>query len=1110
MSLKFNFFLLISLLVIFYSCINKNSNQNTVFKQLPSSYTAITFKNELVSDKDFNVFAFRNYYNGGGVATGDINNDGLADVFFTANMGSNKLYLNKGHLQFEDISEKAGFIEKLQWSTGVVFVDINNDGWLDIYVCNSSHIKDGISRANQLFINNKNLTFTEKAEAYGLANTGYTTQASFFDYDMDGDLDCFIINNSPIPVNTLNYANKRSLPAQNWDVKDNLRGGGDHLFKNENGYFIEVTQQTGIHGSLISLGLGVTVGDVNNDGYLDIYVSNDFFERDYLYINQKNGMFKDEIENWVQHTSLSSMGADMADINNDGYPDIFTTDMMPDDDYRLKTTSSFDNIDVFNLKEKSGFYYQYQQNTLQLNNKNNQFIEIAHYSGVQASDWSWGGLIFDADNDGLQDIYVCNGIYRDVTDQDFMDFFANDIVQQMVTTGRKEDVNMVIDKMPIHPIANKFYKNGPNLQFIDMAKQWGLAQPSHSNGASYADLDNDGDLDLIVNNVNAEAFVYENNTTKFTKNHYLGITLQGDSINTFSIGSKIQAYMGKSVLSREIIPSKGFQSSIDYHQVFGLGTSSSIDSLIIRWPDLTYSTYFGLKADSNYIFKKSGKVNKLNLAITKLSPTLLQNIPSPFLQHKEDDYIDFYYERNLPQLLSREGPRAAIADVNGDKLDDIYIGGAAKQAGQLYLQNAQGKFLQSKQAIFEGFAEFEDVAVLFFDCDNDGDVDLFIGSGGNNVQTDLRNLQHRLYKNDGKGNFTIDATAFPTNKMNISTVVENDINNDGFIDLFVGSRGISGNYGVNPSHYLYINDGKGHFTNLQIAEKGFVNTGNVTSAIWADVVGDVDKELIIVGNYMYPKIYAITANAITEVKTNLNNKLGWWQSVAVCDVNNDGKQDIILGNIGENFYLQPTKENPVILWQNDFDKDGKQDNILTKTVMQRNIPVFLKKELVDQFPILKKQNLRNTDYATKSIEELFSAEIINKSQKKQFNYTSSCVAINNGNSNFTIQKLPTQIQYSSLNAICCVDINNDGKMDIITGGNLKVFPPQFCSLDASYGNILLNDGTGNFKVIESNKNGFNWYGDVKDIKAIQLKNNKGIIVLQNNQIPLLYNIKNRK
>ncbi|MFM7839965.1 MAG: FG-GAP repeat domain-containing protein [Chitinophagaceae bacterium] len=504
--------LIFPLLLALASCITKKQ-ENTLFQL--QEHTGIDFVNTVSNTKDFNIFSYRNFYNGGGVAIGDLNNDGLADVFFTANMGPNKLFVNNGQWAFDDISEQAGISDAGQWSTGVVLVDINGDGWLDIYVCNAGFI-NGQPPRSRLYINNRNLTFTDSAEAYNLANTGgYATHAAFFDQDLDGDLDVFIINNSFIPVNTLNYANKRDLRAKDWPVADYLKGGGDRFLRNEGGRFTDVSEASGIYGSLISFGLGVTVGDVNGDHYPDVYVSNDFFERDYLYINQRDGTFKDELEQWVQHLSHSSMGADMADINNDGYPDLFVTEMLPDNDFRLKTTTSFENIDVQQLKVKSGFYYQFMQNTLQVNRGNGRFSETAFYSHVAASDWSWGGLIFDADNDGLSDLYVCNGIYNDVTNQDFIDFFANDVIQKMVLTGQKEQVEEIINKMPSTPILNKAFHNQGQLRFREVGQEWGFSQPSFSNGAAYGDLDNDGDLDLVMNNVNQPAFIYRN----FSREH---------------------------------------------------------------------------------------------------------------------------------------------------------------------------------------------------------------------------------------------------------------------------------------------------------------------------------------------------------------------------------------------------------------------------------------------------------------------------------------------------------------------------------------------------------------------------------------------------------------
>ena len=776
--------------------------------------TGINFENDIKDGKKENSFLFRNFYNGGGVAIGDINNDGLPDVFLTSNQGDNQLYLNKGNLKFENITQKSGLKQESMWSTGVTFVDINADGWLDIYVCNSGHMGSG-NRRNKLYINNHDNTFTESAKKYGLDVSAYTTQVSFFDYDMDGDLDCFMINNSPMPINSLNNSNRRDLADSLWPVASFLKGGGDHLYRNDNGYFKEVTQSAGIHGSLISFGLGVSVGDVNNDGYPDIYVSNDSYERDYLYINQKNGTFKDELEQSIESISTSSMGADIADFNNDGYPEIFTTDMLPRDDYRLKTLGAFDNIDFYDSKVKSGFYHQFMKNCLQLNNKNGTFSEIGNYSGISATDWSWGELLFDADNDGLTDIYVCNGVNKDVTNLDFMDFFANDVIRKMVLTGQKEGIDKVLENIPVNPLPNMAFRNLGSLKFQDIGMEWGFTQPSFSNGAAYADLDNDGDLDLIVNNINQKAFVYKNNSREINKNNFIGIFLKGKDKNSFAIGSKIKLYVGDQILSREVIPTRGFQSSVDYKQIIGLGKASKIDSMFISWPDRSYSRYINVPVDTVLVINESD-ANRLSPDTINhaLPPTLLSPEKAIFDKHKEDDYNDFHYERNLPEMLSKEGPKAAVGDVNGDGLPDVYIGGAAGQGGQLYLQTRGGSFQKKQEKAFDDYAGFEDAAVLFFDCDHDGDLDLLVCPGGNSFPAISREMQLRLYRNDGKGNFTLDASAFPNNSSNISVAIPYDFDGDGDLDLFVGGRNVPQNYGLDPSSYIFVNDGKGHFKDM--------------------------------------------------------------------------------------------------------------------------------------------------------------------------------------------------------------------------------------------------------------------------------------------------------
>ncbi len=1087
----------------FFSC-NEEKKQPTLFTLEKDS--GINFINKVENTKDFNIFIYRNFYNGGGVGIGDINNDNLPDVFMTSNMGANKLYLNKGKFKFQDISLNAKIEEKGKWNTGVVMVDINADGWLDIYVCNAGIDKWKNHDGNKLFINNQDLTFTERAKEYGLDEKGYTTHAAFFDYDLDGDLDCYILNNSFIPVNTLNYENKRELRAEDWPVEDFVKGGGDKLLRNDNGHFNDVSKEANIYGSLIGFGLGVTVGDVNGDHYPDIYISNDFYERDYLYINQQNGTFKEDLPKWMEHTSLASMGADLADINNDGYPDIFTTDMLPADDYRLKTTSSFDGYDIYHRKEIQGFYRQFQQNALQVNNRNGKFIETAYFSGVAGSDWSWGALIFDADNDGLNDIYVCNGIYKDVIDQDFIDFFANDIIQKMVMTGEKQEMQQIVDSMPSVPIVNKAFRNNGDLKFSDEGINWGFTQPSFSNGAAYGDLDNDGDLDLIVNNVNMPCFVYKNNSRELNNSHYISFQLEGKLPNKFAVGAKIEVMTDSGILTREVIPGRGFQSSIDYKTVIGLGNKKP-QWIKITWTDKSETVVSNPEIDRKYLINQEGSKFEPAFPPIELTKTLFSTEINKFDKHTEDEFIDFYNERNIPVMLSKEGPKATVADVNNDGMDDIFIGGAKGQAGQLYLQSKNG-FIKGNQKIFETDKEFEDIAALFFDCDKDGDQDLFVGAGGNNLPPRNNYLRHRLYKNDGKGNFKKDTTAFTNhNNSNIAVAAAEDYDSDGDLDLFVGGRSLSYNYGVNPQSFMYENDGKGHFKELtQQLNPSIANIGMVTGAVWTDVTADNKNELVIVGEWMTPRIFSYSNGKMNEVATNMSNMFGWWQSVKAADLDGDGDNDLLMGNYGNNFYLRPDEKHPVKLWINDFDKNTLLDKIFSKTENGKDLPVFLKKEFTDAMPSFKKKNLKHHAFANQTIQTLFEPELVRSASVKMFNYCSSVIAWNEGNGKFTIQDLPVEVQLSSVNAVVCKDINQDGKMDVVLGGNITECLPQFGRLDANYGIVLENKGNRSFDVMPPSYTGVTLTGMVRDIVWIDGKQKNYFLFLRNNDYPVMYRL----
>lgn len=1078
---------------------------DAVFQELPTSQTGIDFVNEVQNQADFNIFSYRNFYNGGGVAIGDINNDHLPDIYFTNNMGANELYLNQGDFKFTDVTEQAGVAGTRGWSTGVVMVDINADGWLDIYVCNAGYVV-GDDQANELFVNNGDGTFTEKAADYGLNLGGYTTHTAFFDYDLDGDLDAYVLNNSFMPVNTLNYSNKRELYAEDWPVKDFLKGGGDKLLRNDEGQFVDVTKEANIFGSLIGFGLGVTIGDVNGDEWPDMYISNDFFERDYLYVNQQDGTFEEQVDQWMEHISSFSMGADMADINNDGYPEIFATDMLPKDDYRLKTTTVFENYNVYQEKLRRGFYHQYMQNTLQLNNRDNSFSEIAYYSGVAASDWSWGALMFDADNDGYRDLYVCNGIYQDVTNQDFINFFANEVIQRMALSNQKEDMQNILKEMPSTPIPNQFFRNQGDLTFKEQGTAWGLAKPSYSNGAAYGDLDNDGDLDLVVNNLNQQAMVYRNSSDERFQHHYLKVQLRAAAPNTYALGAKVYVHQADQLHNFQMIPSRGFQSSVDYTMVFGLGDNPTIDSVVVVWPDRTRSVLHTVNADQTLTINQN-EVTTTPLADKAVEATkgsVFQQLPFNATPHKEDRFIDFYQEGLTMRMVSREGPRAAVADVNGDGRDDVYIGGANGWPGQMLLQTANGWQPTSIQT-FEKDNGYEDTSAHFFDADGDGDMDLFVGSGGNHYPIGNRFLQDRLYINDGKGQFTTDLRALTPNGFNTAAALSFDYDEDGDNDLLVVSRSVPGQYGVNPPNFLYENDGQGHFRDrIESVMPDLSTAAMLTDIALVDITGDEQPELVTVGEWTSPAVYAKQGAQWKRMATNLDDKAGWWYALETADLDGDGDQDLVLGNRGENFYFSGSTEAPAKLFVSDFDDNGTKEKIITRHLDGQDQPLPMKAELTEQIVSLKKQNLRHDEYAKRSIQDLFGPEAMTDALVKEGTYFRSAIALNTGDGQFDLIDLPANVQFSSVCGIHIADINGDAQPDLILGGNDGGFTPQYSKLDATFGHVLLNSGNGQFTHMPNKESGFFVRGDIKDIQPIWRGDQQQVLVLRNNDAAQLW------
>jgi enediyne biosynthesis protein E4 len=1095
----FTYFLFIGLIL---SCSSEETlDETSLFLEIPTETSGVNFENNLTFDHQFNIYTYRNFYNGGGVALGDINNDGLIDIYLTANQGTNRLYLNKGNFQFEDITEKAGVAGTRAWSTGVSMVDINGDGFLDIYVCNSGDVA-GDNKENELFINNGDLTFTEQAKTYGVDDRGFTTHAAFFDYDGDGDLDLYILNNSYQAIGSFNLR-KNERPK-----RDSL--GGDKLLRNDNGHFVDVSTEAGIYGSVIGFGLGVTIGDVNKDGWPDIYVSNDFFERDYLYINNKDGTFKESLTEQMRSVSAASMGADMADINNDGWPDIFVTDMLPADYARLKTVTTFENWDRYQYAVSNDYYHQFIRNTLQVNNGDGTFGELGRLARVEATDWSWGALMFDMDNDGWKDIFVANGIYQDLTDQDYLQYISNEEIFRSIVTEKYVNYQKLVELIPSNPIPNFAFQNKGNLRFENRAKEWGLGKPGFSNGAAYGDLDNDGHLDLVVNNVNGLASIFKNQTGTNKPDHrYLKFELQGEKGNTFAWGTSILVKHQDQQFYIEQMPNRGFQSSVDPRPNLGLGKIDTVDHIIVSWPNGKKTQLNKVPTNQTLVLKQSDSKEVPIKQPEDFIPIFkMVKIKGLDYIHTESEFVDFDRDKLLFHMISTEGPRVAVADVNGDGLDDFYIGGAKNFPGKLFIQNAEGSFIESNQKIFDADKLAEDQVSIFFDADGDGDYDLYVCSGSNELSTSSSAFADRLYFNDGAGNFTKSTQLLPTTALESTSVVRvADFDQDGDLDLFVGVRSHPFMYGMPMNGYILQNNGKGEFTDVtaQVAPD-LIKLGMITDAIWADLDGDGDDDLIVVGDYMPVKIFFNESGKfiLKSSITNLENSNGWWNRILAVDLDQDGDIDFVLGNHGLNSRFRATQAEPVTMHVGDFDNNGMIEQVLSMYYDGKLYPMALRHDLTSQMPSLKKKYLKYESFKDQTIDDIFSKEQLDASRKLEANELQSGVMINDGKGNFTWQALPVEAQVSPVYAIAAADFSGNGKMEILLGGNLYGTKPEVGRYDANYGLLLTTDDAGNFVPVKSQLAGILLEGEIRDFVNIRVANKNFILVARNSDSLIFY------
>ncbi|MFM9910562.1 MAG: VCBS repeat-containing protein [Chitinophagaceae bacterium] len=1103
-------------LLLFVSC---SQSKDTLFTQLEPSQTGIDFINKNVDSDSLSMLDYLYYYNGAGVAIGDINNDSLPDLYFTSNTGGNKLYLNKGHFKFEDITLAAGVTGASDWTTGVTMVDINEDGFLDIYVSTVANHKPGNNdksffknSRNQLFINNRNNTFTENGASWGLAIQGYNTQAVFFDYDKDGDLDLFQLQHSVHQTDSYGSI----------DLRNNYSEvNGAKLFRNDGAaHFTNVTKGSGIISSALGFGLGAAVADINQDGYDDIYVSNDFHENDYYYLNQGNGTFKEINAIAFGHESKFSMGNDIADINNDGWPDLMTTDMLPTDEKILKSSLGDDAPDIYALQRSFGYSNQYSRNCLQLNTgRGMQFADIALYSGVAGTDWSWSPLIADYNLDGYADIFISTGIKKRPNDLDYIKFITN--LPQNSSVGKsKENDKKLLAQMPGGKWQNYIFEGSASLKFKNQSNNWGFEKATLSQGAAYADLDGDGDLDLITNNMNEPAGIYKNNTIEKNKDiNFLTITLRANSGNTFAIGAKVFLFADSLLLYKQVQNSKGFMSSSDLSLSFGLGNKKRIDSLLIIWPNNRYqiikSIQVNRRVNISYDRENTDSLlserNFIGHLLGSNEKELFADITEKsgvHYKHEEDSYVDFNDQWSIPHQLSTQGPRIAVGDVNKDGLEDFFICGARNQSGQVFLQQKDGRFKASADsALFVADKDAEDVDADFIDVDMDGDLDLYIVSGGNIYAENNPLLKDRLYINIGKGHF-VRSSNLPDMRENKSVVRVADIDKDGDPDLFIGGRSISGNYSKIPASYLLINDGQGKFNfSADSITDSLNHLGMVTDAAWIDIDNDSWPDLVIVGEWMQPLLFInkkgkLIKSALTNNDLSLS---GWWCSIKTGDLNGDGYDDLLIGNYGLNSKLTANKSYPIKMYSKDFSENGKIDHLLAIEKEKKYYTFLNKEEIEKQLPFIRKKFLKYGEMAGKTVEEVFG-DRLNNAKIVSANTFASLVLLNDGTGKYIPSLLPSAFQWAPLFAFGIDDYNKDGKIDILAGGNFFGTTPYEGRYDAIPLTLGIGDGQGIFHPTIPIPLSFeNIRGEIRSIQPIKLANRKKglLIAINNNRIMVL-------